>query len=86
MRKENCSCLLTVEYEDGCQKRRPYNRQSLTSMGFPLLQKTGEMCSDRQIDVPGKFWNFNRGRMNEEETATLFTCTVRGFQSRETIC
>jgi hypothetical protein len=30
-----------------------------------------EMCQDRQIDVTGKFWNFNRGRMREEETTTL---------------
>ena len=26
-RKENCSCLLVVECEEGCQKRRPYNRR-----------------------------------------------------------
>ena len=28
-RKENCSCLLVVKCEEGCQERRPYNRQSL---------------------------------------------------------
>jgi hypothetical protein len=50
-------------------------------MGFPLLQKPGEMCVGRQIGVPGKFWNFNRDLMNEEEAATLFECTVRGFHS-----
>ena len=29
VRKENCFCLLSVECEEGCQKRRPYNLQSL---------------------------------------------------------
>jgi hypothetical protein len=47
-------------------------RSSITSMGFPLLQKPGEICTGRQIGVPGKFWNFNRGRMSEEEATTLF--------------
>ena len=42
-------------------------QSSITSMGFPLLQKPGEMCVGRQIGVSGKFWNFNRGRMSEEE-------------------
>ena len=42
-------------------------QSSITSMGFPLLQKPGEMCVGRKIGVPGKFWNFNRGRMSEEE-------------------
>ena len=56
-------------------------QSSITSMGFPLLQKPGEMCVGRQIGVPGKFWNFNRGRMSEEETATLFKCTVCGFHA-----
>jgi hypothetical protein len=27
-------------------------------MGFPLLQKSVEMCLGRQIGVPAKFWNF----------------------------
>ena len=54
-------------------------QSSITSMGFPLLQKPGEMCVDRQIGVSGKFWNFNRGRMREEETTTVFKCTVRVF-------
>ena len=41
-------------------------------MGNPQLQKPGEMCPGRQIGVPGKFWNFIRGRMrNEEETLSL---------------
>ncbi len=50
-------------------------------MGFPLLQKPGEMCVVRQIGVSGKLWNFNRGLMSEEETATLFKCTVNGFHA-----
>ncbi len=54
-------------------------QSSITSMGFPLLQKTGEMCVGRQIGVSGKFWNFNRGRLREEETTTVFKCTVHGF-------
>ena len=29
--------------------------------------------------VPGKFWNFNRGHMREDEANTLFKCTVHGF-------
>ena len=28
-------------------------------MGFPLLQKTGEMCVDRQIKVLGSYWKGN---------------------------
>ena len=45
-------------------------------MGFPLLQKSGEMCPDRQIVVPGKLWNFNRGHMCEDEVNPFFKCTV----------
>jgi hypothetical protein len=30
-------------------------QSSITSMGFPLLQKPGEMCVGRQIGVSGKF-------------------------------
>jgi hypothetical protein len=54
-------------------------QSSITSMGFPLLQKPTEMCLDRQIDVTGKFWNFNGDRMSDEESNTLFKCTVYGF-------
>ncbi len=35
----------------------------------------------RQIGVPGKFRNFNRGRMREEVANTLFKGTVRGFHA-----
>ena len=55
-------------------------QSSITSMGFPLLQKPG-VCVGRQIGVTGKFWNFNRGRMSEEETTTVFKCTVLGFHA-----
>jgi hypothetical protein len=54
-------------------------QSSITSMGFPLLQKPGEMCVDRQIGVSGKFWNFNRGHTSVAETTTFFKCTVFGF-------
>jgi hypothetical protein len=50
-------------------------------MGFPLLEKPGEMCPDIQIGVSGKFWNFNRGRMCDEEANTLFKCTVHRFHT-----
>jgi hypothetical protein len=46
-------------------------QSSITSMGFPLLEKTGEMCVENVCGVPGKFWNFNRGHMNEEEETPL---------------
>jgi hypothetical protein len=36
---------------------------------------------DRQIGVSVTFWNFNRGRMSEEEATTLFKCTVHGFHT-----
>ncbi len=49
-------------------------------MGFPLLQKSVEMCLGRQIGVPAKFWNFNRDRMRDE---TLLKCTVRTGQLSE---
>ena len=49
---------------------------SITSTGFPLLQKPGDMCP---LGVSGKFWNFTRDRMHNEEANTLFKCTVFGF-------
>jgi hypothetical protein len=55
-------------------------QSSITSVGVPFLNKSKEMCVGRQIDVPGKFWNFNlRVRMSDQETNTLFECTVHGF-------
>ena len=47
-------------------------------MGFPLLQKPAEMCVGRQIKVPGSYW---KGRMSNEETNSLYLCTVRDYQS-----
>ena len=45
-------------------------------MGFPLLQKTTEMCVDRQIQVLGSYWT---GRMSNEEANSLYKCTVREY-------
>jgi hypothetical protein len=36
-------------------------QSSITSMGFPLLEKPGEICEGRPVGLSGKFWNFNRG-------------------------
>jgi hypothetical protein len=46
-------------------------QSSITSIGFPLLQKPGEMCVGRQIKVPGSYW---KGRIHG----------VDGQDSRET--
>ena len=43
-------------------------------MGFPLLQKSVEMCVGRQIKVLGSYW---KGRMSNEEANSLYLCTVR---------
>ena len=43
-------------------------------MGFPLLQKSGEMCVGRQIKVLVSYW---KGRMSNEEVNSLYLCTVR---------
>ena len=40
-------------------------------MGFLLLEKPGEMCPDRQINVSAKFWNLNRGHMSDDELRSL---------------
>jgi hypothetical protein len=40
-------------------------QSSITSMGFPLLQKTGEMCGVRQVKVLGSYW---KGFMSNEES------------------
>jgi hypothetical protein len=44
------------------------------SSSTSLPQKPGEMCADSPVGVSGKFWNFNRGCMSEEEATTLFKC------------
>ena len=56
-------------------------QSSITSMGFPLLQKPTEMCLGRQIGVTVKFWNVNKGRMDEHEANTRYKCTVRGYHA-----
>ncbi len=45
-------------------------------MGFPLLQKSVEMCVDRQIKVLGSYW---KGRMSNEESNSLYLYTVRDY-------
>jgi hypothetical protein len=42
VRKKNYSCLLVVECEEGCQKRRPYNRPS-RPWGF-VFYRSPEKC------------------------------------------
>ena len=37
------------------------------------------MCLGRQINVSGKFWNVNKGHMDDQETNTLYKCTVHGY-------
>ena len=94
---ENWSSLFDVKCEEGelslsvggkvwgRMSRKKTVQSSITSMGFPLLEKPGEMCPDRQIDVSGKFWNFNRDRIHDEEANTLFKCTVHGFHTSEVV-
>ncbi len=50
-------------------------------MGVPLLQKTGEMCPVRQINVTAKFWNLNRVHMSDDEANTLYKCAVHRFHA-----
>ena len=45
-------------------------------MGFPLLQKPGDMCVDKQIKVLGSYW---KERMSNEEENSLYLCTVRDY-------
>jgi hypothetical protein len=45
-------------------------QSSITSVGFPLLQKPGEMCVDKQIKVLGSYW---KGRMSNEEANSQYT-------------
>ncbi len=51
-------------------------QSSIVSMGFPLLQKTGEMCVDRQIKVLG---SYQKGPMSNEEANSQYKCTVREY-------
>ncbi len=47
-------------------------------MGFPLLQKTTEMCVDRQIQVLGSYWT---GHMSNEETNSRHKSTVHEYHA-----
>ncbi len=47
-------------------------------MGFPLLQKTIEMCVGRQIQVLGSYWT---GHMSNEEENSLCKCTVSEYHA-----
>ncbi len=49
-------------------------------MGFPLLQKSGEMCVDRQIKVLGSYW---KGHMSNKEVNSQYKCTVGGESSAQ---
>jgi hypothetical protein len=51
-------------------------QSSITSVGFPLLQKPTEMCVGRQIKVHGSYW---KGHMSNEEETSLYLCTVRDY-------
>jgi hypothetical protein len=53
--------------------KKTTKKSSITSMGFPLLQKPAEMCVGRQIQVLGSYWT---GRMSNEETNSLYKYTV----------
>ena len=53
-------------------------QSSITSMGFPLLQKSTEMCVGRQIKVPGSYW---KGHMSNEEVNSQYLCTVREYHA-----
>ena len=37
------------------------------------------MCLDRQICVSGKFWNINKGHMDDQEGNTPYKCTVHRY-------
>ncbi len=51
-------------------------QSSITSMGFPLLQRPAEMCVGRQIQVLGSNWT---GCMSNEETNSLYKFTVSEY-------
>ena len=53
--------------------RKTTKQSSITSVGFPVLQKPTEMCVGRQIQVLGSYWT---GCMSNEEVMSLYNCTV----------
>ncbi len=56
--------------------KKATKQSSITSMGFPLLQKSAEMCVGTQIQVLGSYWT---GRMSNEEANSLYKGTVREY-------
>jgi len=58
--------------------KKATKQSSITSMGFPLLQKPAEMCVGRQIQVLVSYWT---GRMSNEEANSLHKCTVREYHA-----
>ena len=52
-------------------------QSDITSMAFPLLQKSIDICPDRQIN-PGEYWI---GRMSDEESILLYECSVREYHA-----
>ena len=60
------------------QKRKRTKQSSITSMGFPLLQKPTKMCVGRQIKVLSSYWKV---RMSNEEVNSLYLCTVRDYHT-----
>jgi hypothetical protein len=70
---------LTVQKVLWGKKKRSVKRtkqSEITSMVFPLLQKSTVICLDRQINVPGSFWIVNKGHMSDEEVNLLYKCSV----------
>jgi hypothetical protein len=64
-------------------------QSSITFMGFAHISvgscfcRSPEKCvyRGRQINVPGKFWNGNKGHMDDQEANTLYKCTVCGYHA-----
>jgi hypothetical protein len=52
-------------------------------MGFPLLQKTGEMCVGRQIKVLGSCW---KGYMSNEEVNSQYKTIAPSVRSGKINC
>ena len=68
--------MLSKEREDVSKKKKRTKQSSITSKGFPLLQKPTEMCVGRQIKVLGSYW---KGRLSNEEVNSLYLCNVRDY-------
>jgi hypothetical protein len=79
-RKENGSFLFMVK----CEEKDAKKEDGTIVNHFHGISSSGEArrnLSDRRIGVSGKFWNVNRGRIRDDETNTLFKCTVSGFHT-----